>query len=293
MTNVHRYRKTFTRLPFAAFVLLAGALLSQTSAAQERWFQIELLAFSRQVPSQEEQWPTNIRLGYPHNIVELKDPDQPPASVITSHAGGDEPVNAADISADRETPAKPDIEREPFYVLPASERNLSRQATALQRNGGYQVLFHQSWRQPINNSKNSPAIIIQGGSNYGQHTELEGSITFSLPQLLQINTRLWLTRFEPNYGQEPGEWPALPKTPAQLRAELQAESALSASLFNEQNDWLSMNTTTAPVEVVEPYLPQRVILLQEERRLRQGELHYIDHPLLGIIVQITPYAPEP
>src|SRR5690606_24112890 len=129
--------------------------------AQERWFQIELLAFSRQVPSQEEQWPTNIRLGYPHNIVELKGPDQPPASVITSHAGGDEPVSAADISADRETPAKPDIEREPFYVLPASERNLSRQATALQRNGGYQVLFHQSWRQPINNSKNSPAIIIQ------------------------------------------------------------------------------------------------------------------------------------
>lgn len=295
MTHAHSHR-TSRRSQLLCTLAIATALLSQTAAAQQRWFQVEVLAFSRQAPEQQEQWPTNIKPGYPHTLIELKDPEQLPVPVTA--ASGDENGATENSLAAPAAIAKPDIEREPYYLLPASERKLSRQATALQRQGGYQVLFHQSWRQPINASaRNAPAIFIQGGSAYGQHTELEGSISFSLPQLLQINTRLWLTRFEPNYGQEPGEWPALPKTPIQLRTELQTETELTP-MFGNDNNWLASDTpripnSTGPVEVVEPYLPQRIVLLEDERRIRQGELHYIDHPLLGIVVQITPYEIPP
>lgn len=292
MTHAHSHR-TNRRCHLLCTLAIATALLSQGAAAQQRWFQVEVLAFSRQAPDQQEQWPTNIKPGYPHTLIELKDPEQLPEMAALESADSEQAETAA---APAET-TKPDLEREPYYLLPASERKLTRQATSLQRQGGYQVLFHQSWRQPINASaRNAPAIFIQGGSAYGQHSELEGSITFSLPQLLQLNTRLWLTRFEPNYGQEPGEWPALPKTPIQLRAELKAETE-ATPLFGGGNDWLSetprLPAATTTAEVAEPYLPQRIILLEDERRIRQGELHYIDHPLLGIVVQITPYEIPP
>ncbi|MEE4661530.1 MAG: CsiV family protein, partial [Halieaceae bacterium] len=33
---------------------------------------------------------------------------------------------------------------------------------------------------------------------------------------------------------------------------------------------------------------RHAVLLQQRRRMRSGELHYIDHPLLGIVVRISP-----
>ena len=34
--------------------------------------------------------------------------------------------------------------------------------------------------------------------------------------------------------------------------------------------------------------------MQARRRMRSGELHYIDHPLMGVLIKITPYElPKP
>ncbi|MGC1955873.1 MAG: CsiV family protein, partial [Gammaproteobacteria bacterium] len=42
-----------------------------------------------------------------------------------------------------------------------------------------------------------------------------------------------------------------------------------------------------------PPQPRR-FRLSEHRRMRSGELHYLDHPVFGLLVQITPYrAAEP
>lgn len=37
------------------------------------------------------------------------------------------------------------------------------------------------------------------------------------------------------------------------------------------------------------YLVEEIILMQQSRRMRSEELHYIDHPRLGITIKITPY----
>jgi hypothetical protein len=33
--------------------------------------------------------------------------------------------------------------------------------------------------------------------------------------------------------------------------------------------------------------------LQAHRRMRSGELHYIDHPAMGILILVTPFQPNP
>lgn len=38
-------------------------------------------------------------------------------------------------------------------------------------------------------------------------------------------------------------------------------------------------------------MPDTVYELKETRRVRSGELHYIDHPYLGVIAQVIPYEP--
>jgi hypothetical protein len=45
--------------------------------------------------------------------------------------------------------------------------------------------------------------------------------------------------------------------------------------------------------VQEQQYPYRhAVLLQQKRRMRSEEIHYIDHPLLGIVVTLTPMTPE-
>lgn len=49
----------------------------------------------------------------------------------------------------------------------------------------------------------------------------------------------------------------------------------------------------ALVEVPPPVYPYRhAVLLDQTRRMRSGEIHYIDHPLLGVIIKFTPVTAE-
>lgn len=38
---------------------------------------------------------------------------------------------------------------------------------------------------------------------------------------------------------------------------------------------------------------RHAVLVNQQRRMRSGELHYIDHPLLGIVIKVSRYEFEP
>lgn len=39
-----------------------------------------------------------------------------------------------------------------------------------------------------------------------------------------------------------------------------------------------------------PYLPSQISVFRQERRMRSGEVHYIDHPKVGMVILVTPYS---
>lgn len=277
------------------------AAFTHTSMAQtphgERWFQVELIAFARQVPDQQEHWVKDVKPAYPLNWVELKDASATPetysnnSTTIQSETGQQDSTLNRGLQSDE---TSVDIDRTPFVLLPNDNHKLANHARALARDSRYRVLFHQAWRQPVKPLKNAPAILIFGGNNFGEHRELEGSITLSLARLLQINTRLWLTQFEINYGQTPSNWPPLPAQPQQLKQALLAQVRNADDLTLIPDQPLSWTLPAEPLadittEANAPYLPQRIVLMNEERQMRSSEIHYIDHPLFGLIIQITPY----
>lgn len=238
----------------------------------------------------------------------------------------------ADLStalADKPASAAPDLARQPFYRLPASEHSLDNHAAALRRAYPYRVLYHQAWRQPAADGQDAVSILVSGGDAFGSHHELEGTLSVTVSRFLHVQTNLWLTRFSHNFGQQPGTWPALPLRP-DLRdygvdaqridfSRQQADAAVPTARGLPRspgadtawqparatspdgsgdaagNAWQYTTSIDTDVERVlaTPYVPERILTLQQRRRMRSGELHYIDHPLMGILIVCTPYEVPP
>ncbi|HEY8940324.1 MAG TPA: CsiV family protein [Cellvibrio sp.] len=261
-------------MSLAALLLMSHSLhAQQTASNHEGWYQVELIVFARKEDSSQEHWPTNIKLRYPGDWVELKDP------------------------ASSET--KIDLTKEAFYRLPASERKLNAQAQKLERNGRFELLFHSAWRQIITNKKSSKAILISGGPTFGQHQALEGSIRLSVATYLELQTNLWFAQFDLNVGQEVTQnWPDIPLRPNYSAAagnslSLDSELELDQALAKENQQGLHMNVNSNNTEsAASEYLTRQIILLQQERDMRSGEVHYLDHPVLAAIIQVTPYPPS-
>jgi hypothetical protein len=288
---------SFDRPAWRALISLPALLLllfSQLSfgGEDERWFQIEVIVFARaNGDSGEENWPRNLALNYPFNWVELRDPDAPQKTQRKAFRSGED-RSIRDPLTDNLSP--PDLQREPYYLLPSSERALNRHANALHRQSGHRVLFHEAWRQPFRADRETPALIISGGDLYGSHYELEGSIRVTLSRYLHLNTNLWLTRFDPNTGQAPGNWPQLPNRPGQRAPEEPSliNSSLASPFATRENNAWGMNILTdssLPEFLREPYLPNKIVTMKQQRRMRSEELHYLDHPLMGLLIRITPY----
>jgi hypothetical protein len=267
---------------FGIAATFTGVLLAQFTQAQtkpgshEGWYQVELIVFARKNDTGQEHWPSNIKLRYPNDWVELKE------------------INSEENSSI-------DLTREAFYRLPANERQLNAQAQKLERNSRFQVLFHNAWRQVITNEKAAKSILIQGGQTFGQHQELEGSIRLSVATYLKLQTNLWYSQFDLNVGQEQTrQWPLLPQQPNQLTTTPIAGLSLDSSMEFEQalaaenqqwedSGFNSPGNDTAPAN---NYLTRQIILLQQARDMRSSEIHYIDHPVVGVIIQVTPYPAQ-
>ncbi len=65
-------------------------------------------------------------------------------------------------------------------------------------------------------------------------------------------------------------------------------SADRAVFHGEDGEIDAMSATTRSLEKI----AKRVAVLQEERRLRSGELHYIDHPKLGVLIEVRTVTPS-
>lgn len=270
-----------------SLVALTTVLIATQASAQvskpnhEGWYQVELIVFARKDDSAQEHWPDNIKLRYPGDWVELKDP--------AANDKEDNPATSVDLT------------KEAFYVLPSGERQLNAQAKKLENNPRYELLFHQAWRQVISNKKSSKAILINGGRQFGQHQTLEGSIRLSVATYLELQTNLWYSQFDVNVGQEiTRQWPAIPLRPNYSKANanglsLDSNFEFDQALAAENQQWsgggfntadaANSNDTTAP-----EYVTRQIILLQQERDMRSGEVHYLDHPVLAAIIQVTPYS---
>jgi len=271
---------------------------SERKAFYRDWFSIEMIVFERAAdPAQDEKWSKNLFLYYPRPRAFLQTVDEYLAGSPQASDDGRAPIEI------------------PFIKLDASQFKLQAIADNLQRQRGYRVLFHQSWHQPLKDTGEEDNLVIEGGDVFGEHHELEGSITIGLSRYIHLSTNLWLTHFETNYGQESEHWPALPPVPKPIDAQSAQQDDNPDSSANtdtgaadpalqqnpDKSDWdrafddeFSLGDQFTNFSNIEssPYLIKQIVLMQQKRRMRSGELHYIDHPQLGILIRVDKYPDE-
>lgn len=317
-------RVTIVSLLLATCWMSSNAAQAQDGVKDERyedWFQVDLIIFSRaEVNSpMAEKWPKNVALAYPPNLQLLIDREslkaKPQANEEDLTEAGLEGSDA-EMTQDLNSMAvdlsgfDPSLET-PFVMLHSNDRILNAEALTIKRNRGKRVLFHESWRQPMLSKEASPAIVIKGGEMFDKNNELEGTVSIWLSRYLHISTNLWYTSFEPNYGQETEHWPYPPLQPQPFAlTDTGLDTDDSSNVLNrDPNDWnLSLdsgqnNEFNFSADVTQdllndysnitqqPYVVNRVVTMSQKRRMRSSELHYIDHPLLGILIQIERYEP--
>lgn len=111
-------------------------------------------------------------------------------------------------------------------------------------------------------------MMVQTGQRYDDRFEIEGTLSFRRSRFLHVDTQLWYTVFEPR---EIGANPFLRGF----------ESTLPDAVLQEHRDLVEVERQRGQ------YFPARTHVMDQTRRMRSNELHYLDHPLFGIVVQIN------
>ncbi len=215
------------------------------------------------------------------------DPEQPAAA-------------SAGIESDSITANHPTY----FRFLAENHKTLLDSKRGLDRLGNLRILFHETWLQPMKSADQAEALLIRAGNEFGEHRELEGYIVLSLSRYLHIQTNLWFSEFVPNYGQSSPHWPTQPAFPKQAHS---ADSALEPNAINlNESDPTGLARFSILTTELEPlgeeensysdllqeaYITNEITVLQQKRRMRSREVHYIDHPRIGLLIKFIPYEP--
>lgn len=248
----------------STIVCLASPLAQADN--QGRRYSIEMIVFSyeKKDTEQSEQWPKDIQVELPDQYLRLY-----PSSAANQKSRYADQMTLEQLS-DLQQGLWPDR-----ILYRASQLNLSAQKRRLTQRDEFKVLYHQAWHMPLNDKTKSLPIRIQGGERFDGLYELEGSVQFSVARYLHIDTQLYLSEFE---RAQPRDQDAAPTN--------QNTTAISTS------DSDIVPSSPPPALSTTQYKVKQVVPLKQTRKMRSGELHYIDNPRYGILVQITPYKPN-
>ncbi|PWI34954.1 hypothetical protein DI392_01360 [Vibrio albus] len=247
----------------------------------ERQFDIEVIIFKRAVDAEnlQESWPDKL------------------PEIDLSHAA---------LLQNNEY-----LEAKGVTLLPQTEYQLTEQEEQLRRHAGYQVLVHTAWRQGDEGKGSAPVFHIMAGHDYSADYHPDGSekkpdTTFSETGITDtsVENELNLSGVEEKTIDNPlyeldGKLQIYVQHYLFLESELdlKAPSVREVILEDKELDLPAepevTNDTTVQfgnLESVSPTVQVEKFLksyrMKQKRRMRSGETHYLDHPLMGIVLQV-------
>lgn len=140
----------------------------------------------------------------------------------------------------------------------STSARIDRSAQRLQE-ADYRILLQKSWSQPIPASGNAQSVLIRGGQEIGDHRELEGYLTiYRHDNRVRLGTHLWLSSMA------------------------QGSNAQTSTAVLPD-----VRSADASIKSEAPGIPvANVMSLNDTRILNEGELHYVDHPKFGFLIEI-------
>lgn len=173
----------------------------------------------------------------------------------------------------------------PFPLVNKDEWQLGPDAYTLNRSQRYRVLYHQAWRQAGRTPAGASWIKILGGKPIDQHYELEGSLRVYKTRFLHLETNLW--RIVSDSAD------SAPVTYDNLAIETDRQATVQPTVGAPKQNLITLPPIpgSSDREIIQTTLSGRVYTLQASQQLSSGELHYVDHPNLGILIRVDRSSP--
>lgn len=304
-----------------AWVGIFGALPlfgSSIALAQETtWYQIEVVVFANRdtATGASEVWPIDPGAFAAESPIELASStsvlsvdteaaapaatsavDSGPSGTSTELSGTPEEALGATpgTGATQTLDADGSLGLRAFVRLPDEELQLVKLRERLNSSPGYRTLAHIGWRQPLTRQE-KPRFVHVSSNSRRKHTALmatpdaniatatastmapatplltlDGAVAVTLGRYLHVDVDLVYAPDEP-----------LPPAPA-----IAPTSPLPPESNGQIDASAAMGTPSAAAPSPTPAIP--VYRLVQSRRMRSNELHYLDHPLFGVVIQATP-----
>jgi hypothetical protein len=279
---------------------LAALILSIASfsvQAAPRWFEVELLVFERKADLQtlSEQLSFEELFVDTSNSISILNP-------LTSNTCIDGQVCLSEQNPTVINSTTFDSQGNNFQYLGSSRLRLTPQRQRLASHAGFNPVLHMAWRMPVLGPQQSKPIHLFAGENFAFKYPVEASkITPSLDTTITADgvSIPLLT----GTNKSPDKWAIDGNFKIYLSHFLYIDSQLiirrevsqeitqanqvveviddvnGVQIANQVNNNVT-ETQTIKTQVL------KEIMFDQNRRLRSEEIHYLDHPLMGIIVQI-------
>ncbi|SHI14291.1 CsiV family protein [Ferrimonas marina] len=291
------------------------ALAMPVQAEDPTWFEVELLVFSR-ADASSEHWSDDNQPAAPTAGLDLLGPtwlpDVSQLELALNRCSTEEwLLDAAGCEA-REQPPTPNwptqlpiqayaeelgdaLEGE-AYLLPRSMLEFEGAAQQLSRQGKT-LLLHTGWQMPVYGRRAAQPFELYAGRNYGDRYGRDGHLLteqeenlYRLPLFSNLlpegesqdpvwQLDGWLRIYLDHFLFIESRLDLRVEGERQVATEEQTEQVLFDALPTEPD---ADSEALAPT--IEPYL--YTISLDQSRRVRSREIHYFDHPQLGLVVQI-------
>ena len=235
---------------------LRRAISEIPAVFQENWYQIEILAFARKEPNSDEYWRLDQQPDLNRDALIRLDSESPQA-----------PEHADNI--DRQALG--------YGAWKTLEGALPLTNTAEQMSrAGDRILAHRAWRQPVRERGHAFAVLLEGGDVLPAPIILSpGDSGSTASDIAAIDASGQITTLPTLETEESND--ATMET-RELQGALRFH--LSRYLHLEPLLWYGSDTESG----------QRIwVKIDQNRRMRSEELHYLDHPLFGLLVRITPW----
>ncbi len=307
--------------------LLCGLLFATSSLAEEQipealpWYEIEVIIFTRdlQPASLNEAWPSNpgtpdfdnarpLQTNPADKLQPAEIPDEGETKAPDNRAAVTQPTTASAATDEHSTlinklpttdtrldtsessvPLEQQLP-EPYALLPEDELKLKTEFKRLQRSKGLHPEIHLAWRQPVTDRKKAQLLYLRTPYTATEaETELERAIAAEIAAEATVGAEIF-SGFEETAAAEPPD----------------LEGTIRISVNRYLHIELDLLRRIKPTDLPLPYehafedgfiqqsQTYNSYRMQAHRRMRSGELHYIDHPLMGVLIKITPYElPKP
>ncbi|WP_250657906.1 CsiV family protein [Alkalimarinus coralli] len=263
--NLHRAITRFTLVLTLALSTIGAATAQANSKDNEAvsWYQIEIILFKHLQKFELEKERDTL--------------DLPPISQKYVLVKGKPMVNSQ------------------LQRLDTSKLKLAKSYKAMSRSKNYKVLEFAGWKQPLIKEQGGIPLVIEAGEKFGKHHELQGRLTFRKSRYLHLIADLYMADYMRGSDINLQTWLleddsiALPIT--QLNKIANDISLHTNGNKTDKNGDNNEDNKTFDTEPTENYIANNISHMSEARRMRSGEIHYLDHPAFGLLVTIEPTDP--